>query len=143
MVNKQNFYETYQYFDKSVIVEIIDIFISEYAERFEKLSKNISDRDFQKMRFNAHSLKGVIANFSAPEPLELVRSFEKESAELLDNNGDGFDELLMIRNLEEIRKATVIMARQLDEIKQELLSKNWISDFNLFSGTSAKIHPPL
>lgn len=124
MVNKQNFYETYQYFDKSVIVEIIDIFISEYAERFEKLSKNITDRDFQKMRFNAHSLKGVIANFSAPEPLELVRSFEKESAALLDNTGEGFDESLMIRNLEEIRKATVIMARQLDEIKQELLSKN-------------------
>jgi HPt (histidine-containing phosphotransfer) domain-containing protein len=124
MVNKQNFYETYQYFDKSVIVEIIDIFISEYAERFEKLSQNITDRDFQKMRFNAHSLKGVIANFSAPEPLELVRSFEKNSAALLDNNGEGFDESFMIRNLEEIRKATVIMARQLDEIKQELLSKN-------------------
>jgi len=124
MVNKQNFYETYQYFDKSVIVEIIDIFISEYAERFEKLSQNITDRDFQKMRFNAHSLKGVIANFSAPEPLELVRSFEKTSAALLDNNGEDFDESRMIKNLEEIRKATVIMARQLDEIKQELLSKN-------------------
>jgi len=124
MVNKQNFYETYQYFDKSVIVEIIDIFISEYTERFEKLSQNITDRDFQKMRFNAHSLKGVIANFSAPEPLELVRSFEKTSAALLDNNGEDFDESRMIKNLEEIRKATVIMARQLDEIKQELLSKN-------------------
>lgn len=124
MVNKQNFYETYQYFDKSVIIEIIDIFISEYAERFEKLSKNIAERDFQKMRFNAHSLKGVIANFSAPEPLELVRSFEKASASLLDTNGEGFNEALMISNMEEIRKATEIMARQLDEIKHELLSKN-------------------
>jgi HPt (histidine-containing phosphotransfer) domain-containing protein len=123
MVNKQNFYETYQFFDKSVIIEIIDIFISEYAERFEKLTKNIADRDFQNMRFNAHSLKGVIANFSAPVPLEMVRSFEKSAATLLENNGEGFDEAQMTRNLEDIRKATITMAGQLAEIKQEILSK--------------------
>lgn len=123
MVNKQNFYETYQFFDKSVIIEIIDIFISEYAERFEKLSKNIDDRDFQNMRFNAHSLKGVVANFSAPVPLEMIRSFEKSAATLLENEGAGFDEDLMKKNLEDIRKATVTMADQLAEIKQEILSK--------------------
>ncbi|KAF0196125.1 MAG: hypothetical protein FD166_2610 [Bacteroidetes bacterium] len=123
MVNKQNFYETYQFFDKSVIIEIIDIFISEYAERFEKLTKNIADRDFQNMRFNAHSLKGVIANFSAPVPLEMVRSFEKSAATLLENNGSGFDEALMTKNLEDIRKATYTMAEQLAEIKQEIISK--------------------
>jgi HPt (histidine-containing phosphotransfer) domain-containing protein len=123
MVNKQNFYETYQFFDKSVIIEIIDIFISEYAERFEKLTKNIADRDFQNMRFNAHSLKGVIANFSAPVPLEMVRTFEKTAATLLENNGNGFDVEMMSKNLEEIRKATLTMADQLFEIKQEILSK--------------------
>ncbi|MBK6345335.1 MAG: Hpt domain-containing protein [Bacteroidales bacterium] len=123
MVNKQNFYETYQFFDKSVIIEIIDIFISEYAERFEKLTKNIADRDFQNMRFNAHSLKGVIANFSAPVPLEMVRSFEKSAAILLENNGSDFDEALMTKNLEDIRKATLTMAEQLAEIKQEIISK--------------------
>ncbi|MFH1121035.1 MAG: Hpt domain-containing protein [Bacteroidota bacterium] len=123
MVNKQNFYETYQFFDKSVIIEIIDIFISEYAERFEKLTKNIADRDFQNMRFNAHSLKGVIANFSAPVPLEMVRSFEKSAATLLENNGSGFDEASMTKNLEDIRKATLTMADQLAEIKSEILAK--------------------
>lgn len=121
MVHKQNFYDTYQFFDKSVIVEIIDIFISEYAERFEKLTKNIVDRDFQNMRFNAHSLKGVIANFSAPVPLEMVRDFEKSAAHLLETNGSGFDGTAMAKNLEEIRKATVIMADQLAEIKSEIL----------------------
>ncbi len=124
MVNKQNFYETYQFFDKSVIVEIIDIFVSEHAERFEKLSKNIIDRDFQNMRFNAHSLKGVIANFSAPVPLEMVRAYEKSAASLLENKGEGFNEELMLSQLEEIKKATEIMAVQLNEIKVEMLSKN-------------------
>jgi HPt (histidine-containing phosphotransfer) domain-containing protein len=124
MVNKQNFYETYQFFDKSVIVEIIDIFISEHPERFEKLSKNIKDRDFQNMRFNAHSLKGVIANFSAPVPLEMVRAYEKSAASLLENKGDGFNEELMTTQLEEIKKATEIMADQLNEIKKEMLAKN-------------------
>jgi len=123
MVNKQNFYETYQFFDKSVIIEIIDIFISEHAEWFEKLSKNIIDRDFQNMRFNAHSLKGVIANFSAPVPLEMIRAYEKSAASLLENKGEGFNEELMMSQLEEIKKATEIMAGQLNEIKEEMLSK--------------------
>ncbi len=123
MVNKQNFYETYQFFDKSVIIEIIDIFINEYADRFEKLDKNIADRDFQNMRFNAHSLKGVIANFSAPVPLEMIRAYEKSAAALLENNGEGFDEATMVRQLDDIKKATKIMADQLAEIKQEILKK--------------------
>ena len=121
MVNKQHFYDTYQFFDKSVIVEIIDIFVNEYAERFDKLTKNIADRDFQNMRFNAHSLKGVIANFSAPVPLEMVRIFEKTAANLLETNGADFDEAALTKTLEEIRKATVIMADQLTEIKAEML----------------------
>jgi hypothetical protein len=124
MVNKQNFYETYQFFDKSVIIEIIDIFISEYAERFEKLNKNIVERDFQNMRFNAHSLKGVIANFSAPVPLEMIRAYEKSAALMFENEGNGFDEARMISELEEIRKATKIMADQLNEIKEEMISKS-------------------
>lgn len=124
MVNKQNFYETYQFFDKSVIIEIIDIFISEYAERFEKLRKNIAERDFQNMRFNAHSLKGVIANFSAPVPLELIRAYEKSAATIFENKGEGFDEARMLNELEEIRKATKIMADQLNEIKEEMISQS-------------------
>jgi len=123
MVNKQNFYETYQFFDKSVIIEIIDIFISEYAERFEKLKKNIAERDFQNMRFNAHSLKGVVANFSAPVPLEMIRTYEKSAALMFENKGEDFDEARMISELEEIRKATKIMADQLNEIKEEMISK--------------------
>ncbi len=123
MVNKQNFYETYQFFDKSVIIEIIDIFISEYAERFEKLKKNIAERDFQNMRFNAHSLKGVVANFSAPVPLEMIRAYEKSAALMFENKGEDFDEARMISELEEIRKATKIMADQLNEIKEEMISK--------------------
>lgn len=122
MVNKQNFYDTYQFFDKSVIIEIIDIFTNEYAERFDKLAKNIADRDFQNMRFNAHSLKGVIANFSAPVPLEMVRVFEKTAAHLLDSNGADFDEDVLLKKLEEIKNATIIMASQLGEIKEEMMN---------------------
>ncbi|MCB9016715.1 MAG: Hpt domain-containing protein [Lentimicrobiaceae bacterium] len=122
MVNKQNFYDTYQYFDKSIIVEIIDIFINEYAERFEKLTKNIAEKDFQNMRFNAHSLKGVIANFSAPVPLEMVKVFEKNAAHLLETNGEDFDETAITKSLEEIKEATITMAHQLSEIKAEILN---------------------
>jgi len=122
MVNKENFYETYQLFDKSIIVEIIDIFLNEYEERFVKLEQNVAEKDFQNMRFNAHSLKGVVANFSAPVPLEMARAFEKTSANLLEANGAGYDDAKMKMDLQALKEATYQMARQLAEIKDELLA---------------------
>ncbi len=76
MIDKKQFLENFQYFDNEVVLEIINIFIDEYPERMETLRKNISEKDFDQIRFNAHSLKGVVANFVAPEVQELARQLE-------------------------------------------------------------------
>ena len=76
MIDKKQFLENFQYFDNEIVVEIINIFIDEYPNRMETLRKNIDEKDFDQIKFNAHSLKGVVANFVAPEVQELARQLE-------------------------------------------------------------------
>ncbi|MEI8005572.1 MAG: Hpt domain-containing protein [Bacteroidota bacterium] len=86
MIDRQKLNQNFQYFDKETIIEIIDIFFEEYPDRMEKLRKNIEDLDFVQLKFNAHSLKGVIANFQDPECSELSRKLD-EMAKNQEKNG--------------------------------------------------------
>jgi chemotaxis protein histidine kinase CheA len=88
MINKQLFIDTFKVFDREVIVEIINIFFEEYPLRIEKMEKNMAELDYKGLAFNAHSLKGVVSNFSAPALVELAREVEKMSSALRDGNSD-------------------------------------------------------
>lgn len=77
MIDRIKLKENFQYFDKEIIIEIIDIFESEYQERFTNLEKNLMEKDFIQLKFNAHSLKGVVANFMDPETIELSRKLDE------------------------------------------------------------------
>ncbi|MEA5111190.1 hypothetical protein SDC9_15552 [bioreactor metagenome] len=123
MVNKQVFLETYHYFDKSVIVEIIDIFLDEYQGKLEKLYNDVKSRDFTGLRFTAHNLKGVVANFSAPTLLEMVKNFEKSAAELVEHGGAGFDEAAAMQVIDNIRASLLEMAGDLSKIRAELVQE--------------------
>jgi len=83
------FNENFQYYDKDVIKEVINIFIDEYDKRISDLKKNIEEKDFTSLAFNAHSFKSVIANYMAPKALELTRKLEElarnKSEEEIDN----------------------------------------------------------
>lgn len=76
MIDRIKFDENFQYFDKEIVVEIIEIFESEYQERFQNIGKNIEEKDFVQLKFNAHSLKGVVANFMDPVAIELSRKMD-------------------------------------------------------------------
>ena len=119
MVNKQVFTDTYQYFDKSVIVEVIDIFIDECPGRMKTLEQNIKDANFEKFRFNAHSLKGVVANFSAPAVFEKVKVVEKMAANLYEENGEGFSNEELLANLSIVKTMVEEMMDDLKIIKEE------------------------
>ena len=75
MIDKDIIRENFKYYDKSVIVEIMDIFLSEYPARFEKLQKNIIELNYSGINENAHSLKGIVSYFS-PDIAELTRQIE-------------------------------------------------------------------
>lgn len=120
MVNKQEFLDTYSYFDKDVLIEIIDIFISEYPGRFEKLYKDVETKNFNDLRFDAHGLKGVVATFCAPQVKEIAYDLEKAGSLFMQNNGEGFNESEITEKVDRLKEGVLIMARQLQEIKDSL-----------------------
>lgn len=121
MINKQEFLDTYNYFDSQVLVEIIDIFTSEYAGRFEKLYTDIKTRDYANLRFDAHGLKGVVANFCAPVVWAKARELEKIASELEQSSGNGFDETSITIRVDELNECVKIMVQQLTEMRAELI----------------------
>lgn len=86
VIDKEKFQENFKYFDKELIVEIIDMFINEHPDRMIQIKKNIEELDMETLKFNAHSFKGVIANFMAELPKLHAKTLE-EKAKLNDQNG--------------------------------------------------------
>jgi HPt (histidine-containing phosphotransfer) domain-containing protein len=111
VIEKQTFLDTFQYFDKPIVVEIIDIFLNEYETRLVNIKKAIDAKDFNSLKFDAHSMKGVIANFVASKPQQFAKDLEMKGAE---NDGTGLDEL--ITGLE---AATIELVEDLKEIRKE------------------------
>ncbi len=110
MIDKKQFLENFQYFDNEVVLEIINIFMDEYPERMESLKKNIDEKDFDQIKFNAHSLKGVVANFVAPEVQEIAKQLEiKGINKDLTNVDTLYNELnektgMVVEDLKELKK---------------------------------------
>lgn len=109
IIDKEKFQENFKYFDNEIIVEVINIFIDEFPERMGAIKKNIEESDMQSLKFNAHSIKGVIANFMAELPQSYAKQLE-EKANFNDNSD--LEELYvglhestseMIDNLEELK----------------------------------------
>ncbi|TSA26359.1 MAG: Hpt domain-containing protein, partial [Bacteroidetes bacterium] len=103
--------ENFIYLDNEVVNEIIDIFLDEYEVRLKNLQKNITDLDFTGLKFNAHSLKGVVANFMDPVAIELTRKLD-EQAKMEDPGG--LQELF-----DHLKRETESLAQELRELKAE------------------------
>ena len=113
MIDKNVFMDTFQYFDKPIVVEIIDIFINEYPERMNTLRKDIENLDFNSLKFDAHSLKGVVSNFVAPEPQNL--------AKILELKGSEKDSTELLETFSSLEKATADLVEDLKTIREEFL----------------------
>ncbi len=108
-IDKTQFNDNFQYFDKEIVLEIIDIFINEYPDRITAISESINKKDYDAIKFNSHSIKGVIANFIAPEVEQKARELEIMGS---NQNIDGIDEIFaafkalsaeMVEELRELR----------------------------------------
>jgi HPt (histidine-containing phosphotransfer) domain-containing protein len=77
MIDRKLFDETFSEFDRETVIEILDIFISEFEGRFEKLHRNVEMHNFDELRLNAHSLKGVVSNFMDPACTGLAIEFDR------------------------------------------------------------------
>jgi HPt (histidine-containing phosphotransfer) domain-containing protein len=110
IIEKDRFQENFQYFDKEIVLEIINIFIDEYPDRMNSIKENIDQKDFDQLRFNAHSLKGVVANFIAPEVQMLARTMEMKGT---DKDLQDIDALY-----DELREKADAMVKELAELKK-------------------------
>jgi HPt (histidine-containing phosphotransfer) domain-containing protein len=91
MIDKKIFAENYEIFDKEIVKEIIEIYLQEYPDRIANLRTNIHQNDLDSLYKNAHSFKGVTANFFDNDTVELARQLETKGKEQDDT---GLDELL-------------------------------------------------
>ncbi len=103
--------ENFQYYDREIITEVIDIFLDEYDDRISNLEKNIAEKDFKALAFNAHSLKSVIANYMAPKALELSGRLEEKG---LNHSEEGLIELFA-----ELKDTTKEMLQELKDYLQK------------------------
>lgn len=78
MIDKTIFASNYEIFDKEIVSEIINIYITEYPDRMAKLEELIKLGDLDQIYKTAHSLKGVTANFFDKESEELARIIEEK-----------------------------------------------------------------
>jgi HPt (histidine-containing phosphotransfer) domain-containing protein len=76
MIDRATFASNYEIFDKEIVKEIIEIYIQEYPDRMVKLEKDIQENDLENLYKDAHSLKGVTANFFDKDTEELARQLE-------------------------------------------------------------------
>ncbi len=77
MIDLENFNENFKYYGNDVVVQIIDMFVEDHQEDLKMIGQNITNKDFLSLRFNAHHLKGSIANFMDAEATELTRKLEE------------------------------------------------------------------
>lgn len=122
MIDKENFYLSFKVFDKSVVVEIIDLFIEEYPDRIAKLTASIKEKDYAALKFAAHSLKGVVANFIALEVVNQARELENLAASKVNNTMEITDTALeeQVNNIFNILKdSLVVFVEELKQLKTE------------------------
>ncbi len=109
VINKEQFQENFKFFDKEIIVEIIDLFIDEFDDRMKSLKDNIDNSDMASLKFNAHSLKGVISNFVADEPRLL--------AKLLEDKAEQNDQSDLVETYHNLYSSTAILVDELKDIR--------------------------
>jgi HPt (histidine-containing phosphotransfer) domain-containing protein len=90
MINRANFQERFSYFDKEIVVEIIDIFIDEYDDRIIKITRVIKDQNLDELKKTVHAFKGVIANFEVDcVAYQKAATMEQEASDLLTEIKEG------------------------------------------------------
>jgi HPt (histidine-containing phosphotransfer) domain-containing protein len=110
MIDKEAFRENFKYYDKEIVLQVIDMFLADYAGIFEELQVSINNMDFNAIDNIAHSFKSNVAYMSA-EVSELARILEHKGK---DKNGEGLQ-----LTFDKLKAGTALMVNELAEMRQE------------------------
>ena len=86
VIDREQFDENFQYYDRNTIRAVIENFTEEAEERLNDMERNITGHNFEKLAFNAHSFKSVIGNFMAPQPFEVCKNLEDMAKRKIETN---------------------------------------------------------
>jgi len=81
--------------DKELLLELLDIFVSDYQEKEKLMQIAVSGNDHEQIKSISHSLKGASGNISAKK---LRETFVKLEELVKNNDTSGADELLSTMN---------------------------------------------
>ena len=115
MIDWQKYNDTFQWYGKDVEIELIDVFHKEFEDRMSRIASNVSERDFEQLKFNTHSLKGTISNYHAAEPVDLAKELEVKAKESSD---EGIDALY-----EKLNASARVLLNELLEHRKVLLNE--------------------
>lgn len=115
MINLENFNENFKYYGNDVVVQIIDMFIKDHQEDLKMIEQNIINKDFLSLKFNAHHLKGSIANFMDPETTELTRKLEEM--------GENKTEDALAETFAELQLAASVLLKELLNHRKKIASR--------------------
>lgn len=107
--NKEELIERYMG-DIDSIKECIDIYLKSTEEKLILIKEAIESKNFEKIKFNAHSLKGVSYNISAKDMGDIAKNIEQ-----LAKNCD----------IESIKKYYSILKENFLKLKKILLNTNF------------------
>ena len=65
MINRETFKAHYSDFDKDIVLDILDMFITDYNQKISRLSKGINQNDPELLKKDAHSFMGILGNIEA------------------------------------------------------------------------------
>lgn len=113
IIDREQFRDNFEFLDKEIVLDFIKMFIDEYPERMQKIHKNIEDKNFDDLKFNAHSLKGVVSNFVAEDARAAAKKLEDKGA---NKDATDLDELYQALN----QKVGQVVD-ELQELKKEFV----------------------
>lgn len=119
MIDRASFFDQYSNFDKSTVVEIIDLYLHGTSEqestqdRLDLILRDIQALDFPALRFNAHTLKSASVNFFDYDVKDAAFALEQKGKEK-----DGTDLLILYNKLVPLVHH---LMEELSEIRKEFL----------------------
>jgi|LGOV01.1.fsa_nt_gb PAS domain S-box-containing protein len=111
-IDQEEFLNTYKKFDNQIIIEMIDCFLKDYRERVKVIENDIRLLDYNSLKFNMHTFKGIFANFRATKLAELSSCLENKAVKK--------DEYELHDLLHEIKKNIKIFVEELQVMKVAL-----------------------
>jgi HPt (histidine-containing phosphotransfer) domain-containing protein len=113
MINRQELNENLlNYIDNQQAIEILDLFFSDFEERFRSLHESVASRDYKTLKTITHPLKSNIKIFRDPISTEHIETLDKMALNEVENG--------LEKTLEKLESSSRQLLEELKALREEL-----------------------